>query len=272
MWKQKAATGPDARNHLSDSKKTNKRLVPLFAKRLKSDQKVTLWLLNWLKVTSKSHFLVTFEFFLQKDHEVSYLSPWSQIYDFSSLGLELPSVSTKLVQAVWSVKWLLRVPHGSRLVCMLSFSRINAVSEKSTLWTDASVAQNFQRDLGAIGPYEFQGKFVWTNPLMPGFQENLYGPMAMKARQKSSPRLVLVHGWLFSVLEECADGGTGATAKWFSGSGRLAAVPLLPQTCLQIRLRQRPPECQKHTARWPEESFKTPWRGYLKVHVETTSE
>ena len=31
--------------------------------------------------------------------------------------------------------------------------------EKSTLWTDAGVDQNFQRDLGAIGPYE---KFVWT--------------------------------------------------------------------------------------------------------------
>ena len=36
-------------------------------------------------------------------------------------------------------------------------------TEKSTLWTDAGVDQNFQTDLGAIGPYEFQGKFVWTN-------------------------------------------------------------------------------------------------------------
>ena len=34
--------------------------------------------------------------------------------------------------------------------------------EKSTLWTDTGADQNFQRDLGAIGPYEFQGKFVWT--------------------------------------------------------------------------------------------------------------
>ena len=25
------------------------------------------------------------------------------------------------------------------------------------------VDQNFQRDLGAIGPYELHGKFVWTN-------------------------------------------------------------------------------------------------------------
>ena len=37
------------------------------------------------------------------------------------------------------------------------------VSEKSTLWTDTGVDQNFQRDLGAIGPYEFQGEIVWTN-------------------------------------------------------------------------------------------------------------
>ena len=36
-------------------------------------------------------------------------------------------------------------------------------AEKSTLWTDTGVDQNFQRDLGAIGPYKFQRKFVWTN-------------------------------------------------------------------------------------------------------------
>ena len=36
-------------------------------------------------------------------------------------------------------------------------------AEKSTLWTDTGVDQNFQRDLRAIGPYEFQGKLVWTN-------------------------------------------------------------------------------------------------------------
>ena len=30
------------------------------------------------------------------------------------------------------------------------------------LWTDTS----FQRDLGAMGPYEFQQKSVWTNPLV----------------------------------------------------------------------------------------------------------
>ena len=50
-------------------------------------------------------------------------------------------------------------------------------AEKSILWTDAGVDQNFQRDLRAIGPYEFQGlsygpmapfalfsgTFIWTN-------------------------------------------------------------------------------------------------------------
>ena len=44
-----------------------------------------------------------------------------------------------------------------------------ASTEKSTLWTDAGVDQNFQRDLGAIGPYEFQGKSAWTNRLVPCF-------------------------------------------------------------------------------------------------------
>ena len=43
---------------------------------------------------------------------------------------------------------------------------------KSTLWTDTGVDQNFQRDLAAIGPYEFQGKFVWTN-----------GPFALFSRK-----------------------------------------------------------------------------------------
>ena len=31
-------------------------------------------------------------------------------------------------------------------------------SGKSTLWTDTGVDKSFQGDLGAIGPYEFQGK------------------------------------------------------------------------------------------------------------------
>ena len=44
-------------------------------------------------------------------------------------------------------------------------------SEKSTLWTDTGVDQNFQGDLGAIGPYEFQGKFIWTNGPFAFFQE-----------------------------------------------------------------------------------------------------
>ena len=34
------------------------------------------------------------------------------------------------------------------------------VAEKSALWTDAGVDQNFQRDLVGIGPCEFQGKFA----------------------------------------------------------------------------------------------------------------
>ena len=74
-------------------------------------------------------------------------------------------------------------------------------SEKSTLWTDAGVDQKFQRDLGAIGSYEFQGKSIWTNPLVPCFQGYLYGPMALKVCQNNPPRLALVHGWLFQGLK-----------------------------------------------------------------------
>ena len=39
----------------------------------------------------------------------------------------------------------------------------NLRAEKSTLWTDAGVDQNFQRDLEAIGPYKFQGNVVWIS-------------------------------------------------------------------------------------------------------------
>ena len=43
-------------------------------------------------------------------------------------------------------------------------------SERGTLWTDASVDQNFLRDLGVNGPHKWRGNFVWTNRLVPRFQ------------------------------------------------------------------------------------------------------
>ena len=36
-------------------------------------------------------------------------------------------------------------------------------SGKSALWTNTGQDRNFQRTLSAIGPYKFQGKFIWTN-------------------------------------------------------------------------------------------------------------
>ena len=73
------------------------------------------------------------------------------------------------------------------------------LTEKSTLWTDAGVDQNFQRDLRAIGPCEFQGNSYL--PMAPALfsGKNSHGPMALKVRQKLPPTLVLVHGWLFPV-------------------------------------------------------------------------
>ena len=41
LWKREAATGPESRNDLFDSKESKKRLFPLSTKRLKSDQKET---------------------------------------------------------------------------------------------------------------------------------------------------------------------------------------------------------------------------------------
>ena len=58
-------------------------------------------------------------------------------------------------------------------------------TEKSSLWTDAGVDQNFQRDLGAIGPCDFQKKNSYGPiPWCLVFRENLYGPMALKVHQK----------------------------------------------------------------------------------------
>ena len=56
-------------------------------------------------------------------------------------------------------------------------------AKKSTLWTDASADQNFQRDLDQSLGALFSWKSVWTNA-----PENL---------SKVSPRQALVHGWLF---------------------------------------------------------------------------
>ena len=37
------------------------------------------------------------------------------------------------------------------------------IHRKRTLWTNTGQDRNFQRTLSAIGPYEFRGKFIWTN-------------------------------------------------------------------------------------------------------------
>ena len=47
--------------------------------------------------------------------------------------------------------------------------------EKSILWTDTGIDQNFQRDLGAIGPYEFLGKFIWTSDPFALFSRKFVG-------------------------------------------------------------------------------------------------
>ena len=39
----------------------------------------------------------------------------------------------------------------------------------------------------------------WSMPFCFVFKGDLYGPMAMKARQDVPPKLALVHGWLFPV-------------------------------------------------------------------------
>ena len=49
---------------------------------------------------------------------------------------------------------------GSKCFALIREALEWANSVKSTLCTDAGVDQNSQRALGAIGPYEFQAKFV----------------------------------------------------------------------------------------------------------------
>ena len=61
--------------------------------------------------------------------------------------------------------------------------------EKSNLWTDAGVDQNFQIYLGATGPYEFQEKTVWTNPLVPCLQGRSVWGNGAGSSSKVSPEI-----------------------------------------------------------------------------------
>ena len=92
-------------------------------------------------------------------------------------------------------------------------------AEKSTPWTDAGLDQNFQKDLGAIGPYKCQGKFVWTNPLVSSFQGNLCGPMALKVRQKF-PR-----DWHWSMDGSSQKGGGKRIVRFWAGGKRTVEPP-----------------------------------------------
>ena len=69
------------------------------------------------------------------------------------------------------------------------------VAEKSILWTDTGVDQNFQRDFGAVGPYEFRGNFS-------------YGPMAPFA--------------FFNGTFACFQGGSGTEPE--PGTGTVGTV------------------------------------------------
>ena len=56
--------------------------------------------------------------------------------------------------------------------------------EKSTLWTDAGVGQNFQRDLGAIGPHEL---YMDQRPLCLVFREIRMDQWPFKFAQSFPP-------------------------------------------------------------------------------------
>ena len=57
---------------------------------------------------------------------------------------------------------------------------------------DAGVYQNFEGDLGAIGPYDFQKNPYGPIPWCLAFRENPSRPMALKVHQTFPLRLVLV--------------------------------------------------------------------------------
>ena len=117
----------------------------------------------------------------------------------------------------WTISGFLR---RTALFCAAAKMLLNlglgfAFAGKSTLWTDAGVDQNFQRQLGAIGPYEFQRKFIWTNPLVPCFQGKSVWTDGPESLSKFPSRLVLVHRFQF---------GEGARGLCRDGSTRLVAL------------------------------------------------
>ena len=55
------------------------------------------------------------------------------------------------------------------------------------MWTDPGADQSFRRGLGAIGPYEFQGKFVWTNGHFAAFSRKFVWTDGAESSSKVSP-------------------------------------------------------------------------------------
>ena len=96
---------------------------------------------------------------------------------------------------VWSrlrEAWRFRDRRKRRI---LSTWALSYGTEKSSLRTDTG-----SKRFGSHWSIWISGeirRMVQSLDAFRAFRENLYGPMALKVRQKFPPRLALVHGWLF---------------------------------------------------------------------------
>ena len=80
------------------------------------------------------------------------------------------------------------------------WSFLTFFSGKSTLWADTSVDQNLQRDLEAIGPYEFQGhSYGPMAPICPNLREVRMDQWPLKFVKSFSWGWYWSHGWLFLI-------------------------------------------------------------------------
>ena len=70
---------------------------------------------------------------------------------------------------------------------LLDCTELSLVAQRRALYGPIPVDQSFQRNLGAVSPFEFQGKFVWTNGPFALFSGKFVRTNGPKSSPKVSP-------------------------------------------------------------------------------------
>ena len=101
---------------------------------------------------------------LQKEEAISFLSRFSLFF----FGVGAPKsiffqACVGMPSGLYGMDNSLKGGNGEKRMENRMENRPELEAGKSTLWTNTGQDWNFQRASSAIGPYQFRGKFVWTN-------------------------------------------------------------------------------------------------------------